>query len=259
LAGLSYLLSFGGRLGRGGAVVLCYPGVSEEQGRAFARQMSGIAPRAVPLARLPETGSYRLGTPPRVCVTFDDGFENLLANAVPVLEQLGVPATLFVVPENLGRPPHWTMRPGHPDARERLMDALQVRKLVHDHGWRVESHTLTHAHLPSLPAAEVRRELSESKAALESALGVPITAVAFPHGAYNQTVLEEARRTGYVSACTLEPRLYRGGQEHRIGRFLMSPDAWSLEFYLTCAGAYVWVNTCRRLLTAGWRWLARRK
>lgn len=33
---------------------------------------------------------------PRVCITFDDGFENNLVHAAPILNSMGIPATVFV-------------------------------------------------------------------------------------------------------------------------------------------------------------------
>ena len=262
LAIVCYVLSFGGRIGRGSVVVLCYHGIARDQRRFFARQMSGIAHRAVSLTGLAGVRSYRWGVMPRVCVTFDDGFQNLLENAIPVLEQLGVPATLFVVPGNWGRNPMWRMPGGHPEADERLMDEAQLQTLVKDYGLHVGSHTLTHTDLLSLSRLEVRRELSESKAVLENTLGVPVTAVAFPYGACNDSIVNEAVKVGYVSVCTLEPRLYRRCDGGRIGRFSMSPAAWPIEFHLTCAGAYSWLHLCRRLLAAGcarWTSLQRQK
>jgi peptidoglycan/xylan/chitin deacetylase (PgdA/CDA1 family) len=252
-----YALTGGGRIGRGSVVVLCYHGVSREQRQSFVRQMSEIAPRAIALAELGQAGAYRWGVPPRVCVTFDDGFENLLENAVPVLERLRVPATVFVVPRNWGRCPVWQMTAGHPEAHERLMDERQIRSLLQNRGFQVGSHTSTHTNLLSLSTTEVQRELSESKAVLENTFNVSVSAVAFPYGACNDRIIHEAQQAGYLAACTLEPRLHRRGQEHRIGRFSMSPEVWPLEFRLTCAGAYAWLYVGRRLLAvARARWAA---
>lgn len=254
-----YVLSLGGRIGRGGVVVLCYHGVAREYRKSFARQMSSIARRSVSLADLCKAASYRFGARPRVCVTFDDAFENLLENAVPVLEELEVPATVFVVPGSLGRRPTWRMSPGHPEAKERLMDEAQIRSLVRNRGFQAESHTLTHANLPTLPIAEVGRELSESKAMLENVLGTGVTAIAFPYGACNDDILGEAKSAGYGLMCTLEPRVYARGDGAVVGRFSMSPDAWHIEFYLTCVGAYSWLCVWRRLLARARALLASRR
>jgi len=252
LALLTYILSGAGRFGRGSVVVLCYHGISQGYRNAFAWQMSHIAHRTTSPEELRRAPSRRFGAMPRVCVTFDDGFENLLENAVPVLEQLGVPAMVFIVPANMGTKPRWNMPPGHSEAKERLMDQVQIEGLVKHRGIQVGSHTLTHANLTALEMPDLRRELLESKILLENTLRAPVTAVAFPYGACNKAILDAAEFVGYMLACTLEPRLYSSKKDGlRVGRFSMSPGVWPIEFYLTCAGAYSWLLSWRRLVACG--------
>lgn len=245
-----FAATIGGRLRRGRSVVLCYHGIAEGHREVFARQMSRIARRAVSLQELRQAGSHRFGRVPNVCITFDDGFENLLGNAIPILEQLGMPATIFIVPDNMGAKPRWNMPAGHSDANERLMDRFQVEGLVKHRGIQVGSHTLTHANLMTRGMSDVTRELLESKKVIENILPIVVTAVAFPFGAFDPEIVHAAESVGYTLACTLEPRLYSPGDGARVGRFSMSPDVWPIEFYLTCAGAYAWLQGWRRLIRA---------
>ena len=116
-----------GRWGRRGVVTLCYHGVRPRQAQRFRRQMALIARRAVgPAGIRPAEAAARWG-PPRVCVTFDDAFANLLETALPVTRELDMPVAVFVVTENLGARPTWTMVEGHPEAREVTMTADQIK------------------------------------------------------------------------------------------------------------------------------------
>lgn len=70
----------------------------------FAWQMRLLADYFQPLPLAEAAARLQAGDlPPRsVCVTFDDGYRDNLECAVPVLEELGVPATVFVAPGFLG-------------------------------------------------------------------------------------------------------------------------------------------------------------
>ena len=63
----------------------------------FAGQMEVLRQQARPVT-LEELVSKRIdkGAKPAVAVTFDDGYVNNLSAAKPILERLGVPATVFV-------------------------------------------------------------------------------------------------------------------------------------------------------------------
>lgn len=71
---------------------------------AFRRQLAWVARHFRVLPLVEALDRMKAGTlPPRSCaLTFDDGFENDVRVAVPVLERLGLPATVFVVTDLLG-------------------------------------------------------------------------------------------------------------------------------------------------------------
>lgn len=235
---LLYLLQavawYTGHLGPArGDVVLCYHGVPDQERRGFHRQMRVLARRAR-----------------RVHVTFDDAYANILTNALPALEELGIPATVFVVPGNLGRIPAWIDQPGHPDCHERIISFDELVRLAEHPLISIGSHTFSHPRLPGLAPKILAAELRDSKHMLERFLDYTVDALALPHGAFDTEVLRAAREAGYRQVFTLEPRIVSDDHldDFLLGRFSMSPDTSLLEFRLTCAGAYAWLQSWRRLI-----------
>ena len=225
-----------------GVVVLCFHSVSTGQRPAFKRQMQYIQHRAVDLNQIEGASD----TDTMVVVTFDDAFECLLENVVPVVRDLQVPIAIFAVSGSLGKTPAWLSGSGHPDADLPTMSAEQLRKLAGKPGYIIGSHSASHRRLGDLPVAEVVVELATSKASLENVLGVPCQYLALPHGSYRSEVIQLAIRDGYRKVLTLDeitlPSRWPAGT---VGRFSVSPDMWMIEFMLTVHGAYSWLYAWR--------------
>lgn len=85
-------------------------------------------------------------------VTFDDGWRSAYTQALPVLRDASVPANVALITETVGWDSYLTL------AHLREMDAA---------GWSVVSHSVSHRHLPQLPADSLRRELTESQRWIE--------------------------------------------------------------------------------------------
>lgn len=146
-------------------------------------------------------GEARL--PPRpVVITFDDGFRDCLRHAAPVLHDAGLTATMYVVGGLLGGTSRWMREPEGLDLP--LVSASEARELEQA-GVRCESHGLTHARLARLTPDEVERELTQSRDVLEDALGHEIRHLAYPHGSYDDRVVDAVRDAGYLTAVTTQP------------------------------------------------------
>lgn len=241
---LWWIVSGFGRFGRRGAVVLCYHAVLPGQEWDFCRQMRALQNRAVRSDQLP-TGGIRWGSPLHVCVTFDDAFVCLREHALPALKESRIGATVFVPVENLGRTPRWAMPEGHPESQERVCSESELTALAQEACLTIGSHSCTHPDLTQIDNESVRTELEESKRKLEALLGKEVYDFALPHGRYNDSVLALAKQAGYSRVFTLEPRVVRQN-EGVLGRFLVSPDMWGIEFKLTAAGAYQWLYLLRK-------------
>ena len=242
------LLSLALRRVRGrteGVVVLCYHSVLANQCSAFERQMRYVRAQAVPLDRLKNVSDNDA----MVVVTFDDAYECLLHNVVPVVRALQVPIAVFAVSGNLGKPPAWLTNSNHQDEDLPTVSADQLRQLAREPGVTIGSHSSSHRRLGDLPAAEVEVELALSKTALQDILGQPCAYLALPHGSYRAEVIELAIRHGYERVLTLDeialPSRWPMGT---VGRFSVSPDMWMIEFVLTVRGAYAWLYVWRSWL-----------
>jgi len=138
-----------------------------------------------------------------VAITFDDGFEDNLRNAHPLLKQHGMPATVFAVSDYIGTERRFRWAPD-----ERVLDADELRKLDAD-GMRIGAHTASHARLSDLKGDALVDELARSKAMLEEMLGRPVNVLAYPFGErddFNERTKAGARAAGYTCALAA----YRG-------------------------------------------------
>ena len=202
-----------------GVPVLMYHSVAELPGdpyavapRRFAQQMMMLKilrRRVVQLEQL--VADWQAGREPirrAVAVTFDDGYADNASEAWPVLQRFGYPATLFIVTGCVGDHNVWDSSRGR--TRKALMSWEQAR-FLDDHGFRVHSHTVTHADLVTKSREQSSEELRESRRQVEAAIGHSAPLFAYPWGRRNDEVIAEVRSAGYQAAFSVRPGLNRRG------------------------------------------------
>ena len=126
-----------------------------------------------------------------VVITFDDGYEDNYSIAFPLLQKYGMKATIFLPSSMIGTEGHLS---------EIQIKEMQESGLVH-----FGSHTVTHLKLDTALADEIEKELAESRLAIEAITGAPVTALAYPNGAYNDMVELFAEKHGYHYCFTTNP------------------------------------------------------
>lgn len=174
-----------------------------------------------------------------VAVTFDDGYRDLLDNALPALKREGVTAGFFVLSAHLpGRGTLFLDRiRGTPLEAERkslasitaadrearmaglpthgappLMDADDLRRLLAE-GQEVGSHGRTHGLLPALPHTEARTEIAASREEIRRHAAIETSLFAYPWGAHGDDGRRNAREAGYVAAFAGEWEGVRDGAD----------------------------------------------
>ena len=130
-------------------------------------------------------------------ITFDDGWSDNYSNALPVLIEYGLKATVFVVTGFVGK--------------ENYLDWDRLREMQ-SRGVSIQSHSHGHRPLSVLSDAEMRAELQDSKRSIEDRLGTPVDFLSAPHGMVDKRLIETARVSGYRGICTSEP-----GFRHQYG------------------------------------------
>jgi peptidoglycan/xylan/chitin deacetylase (PgdA/CDA1 family) len=84
-----------------------------------------------------------------------------------------------------------------------FINATQVKALF-DAGHEIGGHSKTHANLTD-PGVDLNEEIDGNKTALEDVVGVGnVTTFAYPHGAYNSTVIQAIQNAGYIAARSVE-------------------------------------------------------
>jgi peptidoglycan/xylan/chitin deacetylase (PgdA/CDA1 family) len=106
-------------------------------------------------------------------LTFDDGEEDNVTTALPVMNANNIKSTQCFATE-------------HVEGNAENIAAVQAFR---DAGHEICSHTVTHPFLTQVNATQLNTELTNSKSLLQTVTGMPIKNFASPYGDYNPTVL----------------------------------------------------------------------
>jgi peptidoglycan/xylan/chitin deacetylase (PgdA/CDA1 family) len=158
-----------------------------------------------------------------VALTFDDGYENFLYDAVPILERYGFSATVFVVGGMMGAENSWDERP-----RMKLLGKEGVREAA-KRGMEVGAHGMSHVKLAGLPPARLEEEVGESRRVLGEVLDEPVEGFCYPYGSLDRDATRAARQAGYYYACACWTRTESSIYD------LPRPPVWEMDGSLMLA------------------------
>lgn len=214
-----------------GTLILLYHRVAEVDRRGGYRlavsaanvraQLEALLPALRPLRLRDAAAALRAGRPLRgFAVTFDDGYADNL-DVLPILEELEIPATLFVTTGFLGsqEPFAWDLELPERE-RGRGLTAYELARLAASPLVELGAHTVSHPRLAELPVEEQRREIAAGRDRLEQLVGAPVRGFAYPFGKladFSAETVAVVRELGFEFACTTETG--------RVGR---RSDPWAM-------------------------------
>lgn len=134
-----------------------------------------------------------------IVVTFDDGFRGVREHALPVMERLAWPFTVFLVSDLIGQQDVWTRAANPAGVTFPLLDAAEIRDMQ-QRGVSFQSHTRSHSSLPTLDEDALADQLVGSRDRLSELLGHDVTYLAYPFGHVDARVESATQAAGYLAA-----------------------------------------------------------
>ena len=218
---------------------------------AFADQLAylhGEGFRTVTAAALPAALAAGVPLDRTVVLTFDDGYEDFHATALPLLRQHGFTATVFVTSGWVQDDAEWpgVRRPG------RMLSWGQVTE-ASAAGIEIGAHSCQHPQLDQITADRLREELYASKARIEDKLGAAVLGLAYPFGYSNAQVREMARAAGYGYGHTVRNMMAGPGADlFAIPRLTVHRTTTLAEFRAMVDGHLTLTLMKDRALTRGY-------
>ncbi len=154
-----------------------------------------------------------------IALTFDDGFEGNYTYLFEILKKYKVPATIYLTPEIQ------TIRALTPSQ----IQEMQASGLV-----EFGAHTMTHINLTKVDDDTAKKEIVESRKAVEKLTGVPCLTFAYPYGRYSDSHIEFVKNAGFTTAVTTKKRIvkFSRANPHELPRLSISGRINMVQFYL---------------------------
>ena len=225
-------------------VILTYHNVSREKRSVFETQMKTLIKIGQPV--LVGTTMGKSNKHHRIAVTFDDGYQSVFGNAIPIMRQWVIPATIFVTTGHLDHKPAWVSS-DHEFAAEFVLSEGQLKELPEDLV-TIGSHSVTHPMLGEVDLGVVKRELNDSKRKIERIIKKSVNLISLPYGSYSKRVIQNCIDAGYEKIFLNIPTFrFPKSEDVVLGRINVTMDEWPIEYWLKLWGAYRWLGLASRV------------
>ncbi len=171
----------------------------------FRRQMTWLSKnrQVCTLTELVGNISKRSLKANQVAITFDDGYLDNLEYALPILEEFGLPATVYITSDFAAQK---LSHPRYKRQYKRLHLNWQEIQLLSEHPLiTIGSHTVSHPMLSELSYDDSLQEISVSKERIASTVGHECNHFCYPSGNFGIRERSNIVACGFQSAVTVKP------------------------------------------------------
>jgi len=166
-----------------------------------------------------------------VAISFDDGYYDNYLNAYPYLKKHAMPATIFIAAG-------YVQRQTAPLGGV-LVETLGPREIreMSENKIDIGAHSISHSILTIVDCVQARKEIAESKAEIESAIGSSVRYFAYPLSRYNDKVIDLVRSSGFRGAFGGNGLIHPGENPFCVKRVSVdsSVNCWLFKARLTRA------------------------
>ena len=207
----------------------------------FERQMRFLRERhynVISLEKLATLIKDKKRIPPRtIAITIDDGHKDTYNYVFPVLKKYDLPATAFVIIDEIGRPQN-----------DRL-NWNQIKEMQDSGVVTIGSHAFGAEPLINIQSEEeLRRQIFGSKKILEEKLKKEINTFSYPEGFFNAKIKKMVMDAGYKLAVATTPGIQSPSDDiFALKRVRISSNSSNLFiFYIEVSGYYAPIREYQR-------------
>lgn len=189
--------------------IINHPWVFNVQLSKFEKQMSYLSSvgKFISLKELELYFDGKLVLPEKsFVITFDDGYKGV-KSVIETTEKYGISPIVFALGQEAEVDRYELSTKSH------LLDKKEL-KFLRSLGWEVGSHGLTHKKLTSLGKVGVKREIEGSKKFIEKQINDRVISFSYPHGKYNEQILDEVKSQGYSTGFTMDDGIITKSTNH---------------------------------------------
>ena len=170
-------------------------------------------------------------------ITFDDGYEDIYINALPILKKYNFNSVCFFVPDFIGEYNIWD------EDREdfiklNLMNIEQVKQW-HSHDMSIGGHTSSHKNLNIISFDEKLYQIKNPKIFFNEKLSINIDSFSYPFGQYDDASLKIVKENYDFAVTTKRSRYIKDKFELcKLPRIPINKNDSIIKFYLKIKTIY---------------------
>ncbi len=161
--------------------------------KTFEKQLNGLQRAGYHFINYDDLIAYEKGEKKlykkSAIITFDDGWEGVYQNAYPILQKYNIPATCFLIDENMGK--------------ETVLKWEQVRQMKQSGLISFYSHGKQHLYYDKIAPNQLAEDTLQAHQKIEKELGEKQTRIfTYPYGVYTEETVKTLEQQGFVQNLT---------------------------------------------------------
>lgn len=166
-----------------------------------------------------------------IIITFDDGYKNLLIDALPILNKYKLTATCFFVTNYIGKYNIWDQNTSNFISQDLMnLDDIVLWK---NSGMSLGCHTSSHLNLTKIDLETKNKEILTPKIFFEKNLSINVNCFSYPYGRYDNETINIVQKY-YNYAVTTKRSRYKKDlfSKFELPRVPVNKSTNMFKFYL---------------------------